>query len=337
MIKSTTELIEYLKIDKSQRETSPVQSYVEAILKLGSKEDASLLLDSYLKHPFNFDHRYLLALFRKFGDRTFAEKLFNIVIADNKLNANADPDTLTLLAELHYEPIKQILFSYAFSNMEADHHLHKSSVLGLLNFDCTEYKDTIKTHIEACLNKNLFPEFIPALVCKLSDPKQVLKQLYESGDKIASTDCNAGIILGFSLCGEEGKKYFRKALFNPNWETYSGSTGTLGFTYAGLKNLDITFSELYDEIKQMKETNEITYALQVLFSLFDCRISDYENEHFENFKTLYKTFFSYESHVASNNLIDMARLGGMDREAYEYQEIFKLKITEEIIIENFSS
>ncbi|MES2380982.1 MAG: hypothetical protein V4538_08070 [Bacteroidota bacterium] len=337
MIKSTAELIEYLKVDKDKRETSLVQSYVEAIFKLGSKEDASLLLDSYLKQHFDFAHSYLLILFRKFGDKTFADKIFNIVIADEKLNENADPDILTLLAELNYEPIKKILFNYAFSNIESDYQFQKASILGLLNYDCNEYKDTIKANIENCLNKNLFPEFIPALVCKLSDKKQMLEKLYESGDKIASTDCNAGIILGFSLCGEEGKKYFKKALFNPNWETYSGSTGTVRFTYEGLKNLNIKFSELYNEIKQLKEKREISYALQVLFSLFDCRISDYENDDFENFKTLYKTFFSWENPDSSNNLIDMARLIEMESKAYEYQKIFELKMTEEIIIENYSS
>jgi hypothetical protein len=62
------------------------------------------------------------------------------------------------------------------------------------------------------LNQNIFPEFLPALICKLPEKEIELEQLYQWGEKFASTDCNAGIILGFSLCGDEGKIYFKKAL-----------------------------------------------------------------------------------------------------------------------------
>lgn len=336
MIRSTKELIEYLKIDKDERESSIVYSYVKSILKLGSKKDASQLLDVYLKSLYDFDHSYLLALFFKFGDYSIADKIFKKIIVDNKFNENADPTLLTLLGDLKYEPIKKILFNYAFSNLESDYHLQAASILGLLNFDCTEYLDIIKINIENCLNKNLFPEFVPSLVCKLPDRTKILEQLYESGEKIASTDCNAGIILGFSLCGDEGKTYFKNALFNPNWETFSSSTGTIAYTYKGLINLNITFSELYDEIKQMNDKSEIYYSLTGLFSLFDMRISDYRNEHPESFKTLYNLFFSWESPETSNNLIDRSRLVEMDSKAYDYEKIFELKMTEEIIIQNYS-
>lgn len=41
MIQSTKKLIEYLKNDKDNRESSIVHSYVNSILKLGEKNDAS--------------------------------------------------------------------------------------------------------------------------------------------------------------------------------------------------------------------------------------------------------------------------------------------------------
>jgi hypothetical protein len=334
MIKSTIELKGYLQTNKNKRQTSIIDSYVKSILKLGSKEDAELLLNSYLENPFDFDHSYLLSLFKKFGDRDFAERIFNSVIVQNKLIENADPAILQLIGQLKYEPIKNILFQYGFSKVPTDHSLQTYSLLGLLNFDCGEYVEEITEHIQSCFNKNLFPEFIPALVCKLPDKASILDQLYELGDQYASTDCNAGIILGFSLCGEEGKKYFKKAIFNSNWETYSGSTGTLRFTYEAMKNLNITFSELYTDIKQMPDITKLEYALNVLFSLFSKRLIDYEDENIDSFRTLYKTFYRWEDPNNSNNLIDLANKVGKEDNAYHYEDIFEIKMTEEIIIEN---
>src|SRR5690606_32899393 len=186
MLKSTTKLLEYLKLDEKERVTALVQSCIESILKLGSKEDARALLDCYLAHPSDFDPNYLIPLFRKYGDSTFAERIFRVVISNNKLVDGVDPMILTLLGELRYEPVENILLDYAFPKTGTDYYLHKSAVLGLLNFDCTEFTDTIKTNIDNCLNKNLFPEFTPALVCKLPSREQTLKDLYELGDKYAS-------------------------------------------------------------------------------------------------------------------------------------------------------
>lgn len=258
-------------------------------------------------------------------------------MVDGKLNENADPILLNLLGNLKYEPVKEILFNYAFSNIESDYHLQTQSILGLLNFECAEYLDIIKTNIENCLNKNLFPEFVPALVCKLSDRTEILEQLYITGDSIASTDCNAGIILGFSLCGDDGKKHFKKALFNPNWETYSSSTGTVGYTYDGLNNLKISFSELYEEIKNLRDEKEISYSLDVFFSLLDIRIRDYEIQSNETFNDLYLNLFSWETSNNSNNLINLARIVELENRAHEYKRKIELKMTEEIIIQNYSS
>ncbi|MEO6683581.1 MAG: hypothetical protein ABIN48_12235 [Ginsengibacter sp.] len=307
-----------------------------SILKLGSKEDAKLLLGSFLKNPTDFDHTCLLSLFKKFGDLDFAERIFNSVIVENRLIEDADPSILNLLGQLKYEPIKEILFQYVFSKNNPDYTLQTYSVLGLLHFDCSEYVDEIKLNINSCFNKNLFPEFIPALVCKLPDNDQVLEQLYLLGDNYASTDCNAGIILGFSLCGEQGKKYFKKALYNPNWETHSGSTGTLKFTYEAMKNLNISFSELYTDIKQISDLAELKYALYVLFSLFSKRVGDYEDENMDRFKSLYQIFYSWENPNKSNNLIDLAEKVNEVEEAYKYENLFESKMTEEFIIENCS-
>lgn len=333
MLKSTLEFIEYLTNEK--QESSVVQSYVKSILKLGSKEDAKLLLDSYLKNPFEFNHSYLLPVFQKFGDLDFAERIYKNLFLDGHIKEFTDPKVLILLADLKFEPIKNILFKFAFSDLELVTQFKNEAYLGLLNFDCTEFENKIKLNIKSHLNKNIFPEFLPALVCKLRDKQIELEQLYQWGDKFASTDCNAGIILGFSLCGDEGKGYFKKTLFNPNWETYSSATGTVGYVYQALKNLKISFAELYAEIKTMNQHSDIEYSLTVLFGLFRMRVIDYQDENLETFKRLFELFYSWENPNLSNNLIDLARTVGKEEEAYEFEKQFEFKVTEEIILENF--
>lgn len=276
-------------------------------------------------------------MFKKFGDVELAEKIFNTVVVDNKLNEETNPKILNLLGDLKYEPIKSILFQYGFSQDDHDYHLQSSALRGLINFDCHDYVEEIRANIHACYNKSLFPEFMPALVCKLTDKKNELEQLYEQGNTVASTDCNGGKILGFSLCGEEGKIHFKKALFNPNWETFSVSTGTVGFTYEAMKNLDISFAELNSDVKQLHDKSELEYALRVLFSLFEMRILDYEDEKMDCFRALYGIFYSWENPEYSNNFIDMAKQVNKESEAYQYMRIFETRMTEEILISNFQS
>ena len=147
MLKSTSELIEYLSTEK--QESSVVHSYIKSILKLGCKEDAKLLLDSYLKHPFEFNHSYLLPVFQKFGDIHFAEKIYKNLFLDNQPKEFTDPKVLTLLADLKFLPIKKILFKLAFSDLESETQFKNEAHLGLLNFTCTEVINEIKLNIES--------------------------------------------------------------------------------------------------------------------------------------------------------------------------------------------
>jgi hypothetical protein len=69
----------------------------------------------------------------------------------------------------------------------------------------------------------------------------------------------------------------------------------------------------------------------------DIRIRDYEIENIETFSDLYSIFFSWETPNISNNLIDIARIVNAEDRAYGYEKMIKLKMTEEIIIQNYSS
>lgn len=333
MLKTTFELTEYLKLDQSERESTVISSLVYSILKCGDKTDADEILKQYLIHPFDFDYSYLLPVFKAFGDISVAEKLFKSSIYQDKLIEDANYEILEVLGHLKYEPIKPILAYYTFGNQEKnDYYLSRSAVLGLLHFDCTEYQKEIETEIEKCYGKGLFPEFIPALVCKLKDRTLILEKLYELGSKFASTDCNAGIILGFSLCGEEGRGYFKKVLFDRGWETSSTGTGTVHYAYEGLKNLEITFKELYHEIKTISDKENLEYYLDVLFALLRRKVDDIAVNKKESFAEIHTTLFKWKNE--NDSIIDLAGIVDLTDEAYQIQELIGLKMNEEAILKN---
>ena len=327
MLNTTSELIEYLKLGSSSRKICYLKSLINSILKCGDKSDADAILSHYLENPFESDYSYLLPIFKRFGDNNSAEKIFNVYQENLKDNA----EILELLGDLKYEPIKLILAELVFKNSELDYSLSRHSVLGLLSFNCDEYQNQIETAIEKCYGKNLFPEFVPALVCKLKNQKAVLEKLYELGNKFASTDCNGGIILGFSLSGKEGCKYFKQTIFNPNWETGYSGTGTTVCSYMGLKNLGITFRELYEDIKQITDKGRLKYSLKVFFALLEMKIDDFEIKNEETFADIHKFLFQR----TKNNLMDLAERTDNLKKAYEMQKLIELKMNEEVILRNY--
>lgn len=336
MLKCTADLLAYLHPHNPDRNVPTLISMVNCVMKLGARKDAEMLLDQYLQHMSDFDHQYLLRVFKKFGDNRFAEIIYNSVITDNKLNESANPKILEVLGHLKYEPVKQLLFDYGFS-AESSYYLHRSAVLALLNYDCSAYKDQIEKAVADCMGKNLFPEFIPALVSKLPNKGLYLEQLFELGSEFASTDCNAGILLGFALSGEEGKPYFHKALFDPNWETYATGTGTVYFVYQGLKLLGISFNELYEHVILATDNKALAYHLWVLFALFDQRLQDYDDENIDSFKSLYNNFYQTKLPHHFPNLAHLAAKVQLEDEATTFEKSFETRMTEEMIVQSCTS
>ena len=335
MLKTTIELIEHLKRNKTERELTLINSLVYSIVACGDKRDADAVLNQYLSNPSDFHYSYLLQVFKKWGDHSVAEQLFNASIFKNKLKENAEPEILEVLGHLKYAPIKKTLADYIFENPEPDYYISKNAVLGLIHFDCHEYQNEIEMEIEKCYGKNLFPVFVPALVCKLTDRKSILENLYKLGNEFASTDCNAGIVLGFSLCGEEGRPFLKRVLFDPNWETDSTGTGTVHFAYEGLKNLGVTFMELYQEIKSISDEGKLKNSLGVLFALLDRSIEDIEINKKESFADIYTALFKWKNDRESDNIIDLAERVGKMEDAYKIEKLLELKMKEEAIFKNF--
>lgn len=333
MLKITEELIKYLSQDEDKIDGTIISSYINSILKCGTKSDARFLLDYYMSKPHDFYSGYLLNIFEKWGDEDFAKQIYTAHINNNNLIDERFDNVLELLGNLKYEPIKQVLMQYAFSE-ESDYYMMKSAVLGLLNFNCDDIEDLINKKIQETYDKSLFDEFIPALVFKLKNRTGMLERLYETGNDYCSVDCNAGIILGFSLCGEEGFKYFKKVIFDNHWEPYSSSTGAVWMVYKGIRNLGITIIDLYKEVSSIDDLKKQRTGLTLLLELIRIRIKDYSDRGVESFTDIYNEM--YFDNIESKNIIDLAEKFELDNEARELERLIELKLNEEQILKNIS-
>lgn len=334
MLNSTKEFIRYLSGDKSSQDSTVINAYVHVIVHFGSVDDAHHLLPVFLSEPFSFHHNLLLPVFQKFGDLQAAASLFNACIVSNKLHESALPEVLEVLGDLKYAPVRPILIHYAL-DPETDYYISKYAVAGLLNFDCSDIQDRILSSIEACYEKHLFPEFVPSLVCKLDNRVPVLEKLYELGNKgIPSTDCIGGIIQAFSLCGKEGEPYFRKILFDPYWEAISSGTGNVWATYEGMRRLNISFKELYAAVRECHEPAETSYALDVLLSLLEIKVT--ENGAIrtgtESFMQIYESLYKWKHENESDNIITIANTFGKEDDAHKIEVLLRSRIQEEIIL-----
>ena len=63
MLKTTHDLIEHLKLDKSERELTIICSLVNSVVKCGDKSDSVAVLKQYLTNSYDFHYSYLLPVF----------------------------------------------------------------------------------------------------------------------------------------------------------------------------------------------------------------------------------------------------------------------------------
>jgi hypothetical protein len=178
------------------------------------------------------------------------------------------------------------------------------------------------------------------LVSKIQNPSKILPQLYQLGSTVCSTDCNAGIILGFALSGNKGEAYFRQVLFEPWWETYSSATGTVYWTYVGMVSLGIRFADLYQPIKKKSSKIDLTYQLTVLYHLLNIKINAQgifplkfiDLSQMESYISIYRQLFQWENPNQRNNIIDLAKTVNLDEKFYNLEQLITHKIGEELIL-----
>ncbi|GAB3310148.1 hypothetical protein [Hymenobacter tenuis] len=335
MLLTTNQLLSYLQLPPALQDDTVRQALINAVMISGGREDARLLLEAYLRHPFQATHADLLPVFERHGDEAFAEPLYAVCCSGEELLPDAPAAVLTLLARLGHPAIKPLLVRYAFGPAGYDEAKH--AALGLLHVDCQDLEQPIRAAIQATYGKNLFPEFIPALVCKLPDREQVLARLYESGTAYCSTDCNAGILLGFSLCGEAGATYFKQALLSPAWEAHSSGSGTRWYAYQGMQHLGLSFKELYTEVRQLTDPQAQLYGTRVLLALLAIKVGPYSfTDHApEPFADLYSALFGWESSERRNNLLDLAAEVELEVEATQLETFLVLRLQQEVLLRDY--
>jgi hypothetical protein len=336
MLLTTTQLLGYLRQPAAQQDEAVRQAFVNAVWQGGGPADARALLAECLRRPREMPLASLLPVFERYGDASDAQALFAACCPHGELLPDAPAEALSLLARLGHPAIKPLLVRYAFG--PAAYDLAKHAALGLLHVDCRDLEHPIRAAIEATYGKNLFPEFLPALVCKLPDRAQLLPRLYESGTAYCSTDCNAGLLLGFSLCGAAGAPYFRQALLSPAWEAHSSGSGTRWFAYQGLQNIGLTLQQLYADIRGLADAPQQRYAVGVLLALLAIKAGPYSytDASPEPFAELCPALFGWETADTRNNLLDLAAVAGLEAEADRLEACMILRLNQEILLRNYA-
>lgn len=313
---------ELLKEIAGKADFRMINAFKNVVLSFGSKADAEELLKHFLQNPTDPYAGDLLEVVGKWGDSSQAERIFSFSISDGRLNDNFPEAVFEILGQLIYQPVKPVLAHYAFNFTE--YYLNKAAVFGLLHFDCKEYREEIRNSIVNVLDKNLFPEYLPALICKLQDRRELLEQLYRSGATVISTDCNAGIFLGFSLCGEEGRSYFKYALFDPNWEAFYNAAATI---LQGMAHLKISFEELIREAGEVRDEKQLQYYMLVIISLLEVKADSHEPIG-ENFEKLYRDL------IATDLLTTLSEKAGQLHDAETIEKLLILRMEEEILLKS---
>lgn len=312
-----------------------VSNYIYTIRKLGTREDVSVLMDYYYKHPRVYHVNYILSLLYNWGTLSDAKKLWEFSFENGRLKDNYSEEILHLLGYLGFQESRDTLLHYALNS--ENHSLNQNAVLGLLHLDCSDCEEALMGEIERCYGKSLFAEFSPALVCKVPNQYDILSHFYKLGSSIVSTDCNGGILLAFSLCGEVGEGFFWKVIWDENWECLGGGTGTDYWTYIAMRNLKITFLELYQQLKKTTNTELLEYQLNVFRSLLRYALIDaphpirFIKPSPFSFLNLYQTLYSWKDANTSNNITDLARKVNLESVFYELENLLEYKMREEML------
>lgn len=332
MIKATKELLDYLELEKDLQLWQVISAYANVIANYGDLEDGELVGEYLLKNQGNYSLSALYAVVLKLGSKDLAEKFFQMAISEGQLKEGYDLEILEVLGKFQLKNAKQMLVEYALG--DSMYYTNRYAVKGLLYQDCEDIQERIRTSIESVYGKGLFNEEMPSLVCKLKDRADVLERLYETGSESCSSDCNGGIFLGFSLCGEEGLPYFKKAMFNPFWEAHYPPRHHV---VEGMRNLGITFLEVFKEIQAFADLDKQEYGLKVLLSLLEVRLESEmtEVDAGESYKDLMYSLFTLRDGNYSGDLAEFAEKFGRREEAYDLESLLRFRLREEAFFRCF--
>ncbi|MBE1443047.1 hypothetical protein [Paenibacillus sp. OAS669] len=345
MIPNTEKLIQLLRSGQ-KIDATVLESYCRITAKYGDREDAAALFQMFAEHPSDYRYVMLLDPVMRCGDFAMAEEIDRFCFEHGQLKEEMPGDILHVMGYMGYEKYIDYMVDCIGAN---DWHLCTNACLGLLHLPCESHRERLESELEKVYGQPLFPELLPALSFKFAN-EQIVPRLVAWGER-ASTDCNAGLVLGISMFGSTQKKQVKSILMEPFWEMYSIGTGSHWWGYMSMQMVELTFSELIADIKaripvdlehadHIPDKQTIEHWLHVLHDLLELKLADvphpvrfsphnqesviglfqelfqWGNEHKDDtFKGRISTFLGYDHPLMEKYMQLRARMGmGMKQE-----------------------
>lgn len=295
MIRNTEKLIREFK-NNPRMDGTILASYCRITSLYGDRNDAAALFRLFAEEPSDYKRSLLLDPIMRCGDERLAEEIAHVCFDGKKLKENMPGDILHVLGFLGYDRMMDYMVECITAN---DWYLSKAACIGLMHLPCERYGEILADEVERVYGQPLFPELLPALCFKFTNAR-IVPRLMEWG-KQASSDCNAGLILGIAAFGRSQQAQIRRILMEPKWEMCATGTGSHWWGYMSMQMSEITFSQLISDMKDRMpldlhkgETLEaeslIVHRLQVLHDLMEVKLSD--NLHPLRFAATNKELFS---------------------------------------------
>ncbi|MEJ8307088.1 hypothetical protein [Saccharibacillus sacchari] len=271
-ILATQKLIKQMTADQ-RPDRIIIEAYMNVIVKHGDIEDAKALFELWTALPEDYTNELLLRGIGAHGDAGLAQRLYAYSIERGVLKTGLPDETLLTLGYMGVEAATEQLLQMVSIN---DWHVSANACLGLLHLSCASYEEEIREMLKASFGEALFKEFLPALAHKVAD-RSIVPELFEWGEKTASVDCNAGLILGIACFGAEEKETIRRILWSPNWEAHGKGTGTGYWSCIAMQHVGLTFAEMVEDVKKLGEQagaeRDLEYRLDVLETLMVHRLT----------------------------------------------------------------
>ncbi|WP_079911820.1 hypothetical protein [Paenibacillus sp. 32352] len=279
MIPNTEKLIQLLRSGQ-KIDATVLESYCRITAKYGNREDAAALFHMFTEHPSDYRYALLLDPVMRCGDFAMAEEIARFCFEHGQLKEEMPGDILHVMGYMGYEKYIDYMVDCIGTN---DWHLCTNACLGLLHLPCESHRERLESELEKVYGQPLFPEFLPALSFKFTNEK-IVPRLVAWGEQ-ASTDCNAGLVLGISMFGSTQKKQIKSILMEPFWEMYSIGTGSHWWGYMSMQMVELTFSELISDIKaripvvqkhadHIPDEQTMEHWLYVLHDLLELKLAD---------------------------------------------------------------
>lgn len=278
MLRATRSLLSAYERSPDAGAEAATAGLLDVVARLGSRADVDALLGAFLAAP---EARPELVLpLTRMGDGDTARAIRDRCFAGGRLLPGMPPEVLRCVGWHRLHGAEEVLWPYARhdGNLPPDPGVgpvpdapwgaDREAVYGLLHLPCDGIRDEIRAAVEACLGRNLFPEWVVALAARAGG-RELLDAVYEHGATTASTDNNAGLVLGVAMF-ERSEARFWELIADPAWGI-GHNQANVEAAYAGLRHLGLGVVDVYADLvgRLAAGTGDKRYGFIVLLSLLE--------------------------------------------------------------------